>query len=143
MEETTNVAHIDVPIREKMFVTTDENGTLKLLFGLGQSNKMTESTPLQISTLSHLKLAQVEVPSPSPRPPQAKPIVPHWVLSHPIPVTQSLALPPNRLRGYIQNASNTLPEPRVPVVPTVPVVSASALQHETPGSLLAHTYLPW
>ena len=110
-------------------------GDLKCsLFGLGQSNQK-ESARLQIPTLSHLKLdslslPQVEVHPPTLRLPQAKPMVPRSILPHPntshllvSPATQPLA-------GHIQNASNTLPEPRVLVVPTVPVVSPLVLQHE-------------
>src|SRR5258706_807504 len=83
------------------------------------SNTMMRSTRLQIPTLSRLGL--------KPRFPRwrvPRRAFPHSHTGHPLvsPATQPLA-------GHIQNSSNTLPEPRVPVVPTGPVVSTSVLQH--------------
>ena len=52
---------------------------------------------------------------------------------------RSLALPINRLRDTFQDTSNTLPEPRVPVVA---VVSTSVPQCEAPGSLPVHLHPP-
>jgi len=84
-----------------------------------------------------LPLPQVEVPSPPPRPPQAKPMVPRHVgffhTRYQLSARWPCRLP---LAGRVQNASNTLLEPRVPTAPTVPVVSTSVLPHETPRSLL-------
>ena len=147
VEEMTNVASIDEPIREKMFVTTDENGKLKMLplrarakqqdDGLDSSANANPQPPQ-----ARFPLPQVEVPSPPPRPPQAKPMVPRRILPHP-DISLPLVSPATQLlAAHIQNALNTLPEPRVPVVPTVPVVSTSVPQHETPGSLLAHPHPP-
>ena len=122
-------------------------GNLKCsLFGLGLSNTIVKSTRLRMPILSLLKLDSLFLRRKFLRlprgPPQAKPIVPRRMLlhadtSHPLvsPATQPLS-------GHIQNASNTFPEPHVLVVPTVPVVPTSVLQHETLGSLLAHPHPP-
>ena len=72
--------------------------------------------------------------------PQAKPIVPRRTIPH-HDTSYSLINPSIQLlAGHIQNASNTLLEPHVPVIVTVRVVSTSVPQHETPGSLLAHPH---
>ena len=87
-----------------MFVTTDENGRIKmLLFGLRLSNTMMKSTRLQIRTLSRVKLN-----SHFPRlwAPQAKAVVPRQTLPHSI-------------------TGHPLGIPATPVTPTVPVVSTS------------------
>jgi hypothetical protein len=141
-EETTKVTNIDEPIREKMFVTTDEKGRLKMLplrtrakqhdDEVGSSANANPQPPQ-----AQLLLSQVEVPSPPPRPPQAKPMVPRRILPLPDTVHPLVSLATQPLAGRIQNASNTLLEPRVPTVPMVPVVSTSVLQHETPRTLLA------
>ena len=91
---------------------------------------------------AQLPLPQVDVPPPPPRPPQAKPIMPRWTLLHD-DTSYSLISPSIQpLAGHIQTASNTLLEPRVPVVVTVPVVSTSVPQREAPERLLAHPRLP-
>jgi len=60
---------------------------------------------------------------------------PRRILPHP-DTNHSLVSPVNQpLAGRVPNASNTLLEPRVLTVPTVPVVSTSVLPHE-PRSLL-------
>ena len=91
---------------------------------------------------AQLPLPQVGFPPPPPRPPQAKPMVPRRILLH-HDTSYSLINPSIQLlAGHIQNASNTLLEPHVPVVVTVPVVSTSVTQRETPQSLLAHPHPP-
>jgi len=124
-----------------MFVTTDAKGNLKM-FPLRTRAKQHEDEVGSSANANpqppqpQLPLPQVEVTSPPPRPPQAKPMVPRRILPHPdnshplvSPVTHPLA-------WRVQDVSNTLLEPRVPTVPTVPVVSTSVLPHETPSSLL-------
>ena len=92
-----------------------------------------------------LPQAQVDDPS-SPRgpsrPPQAKQIVPRRILPHP-DTSYPLIRPTTRLFAWhIQNASKTLLESRIPVVPTVLVVSTSVPRRETLGSPLAHPRPP-
>ena len=83
-----------------------------------------------------LPLLQVDVPSP----PQAKRLVPRRI-SPPPGTSYPLVIPSVQpLVGHIQNASNTLLEPCVPVVPTVLVIYTSAPQRETPRSLPAHPH---
>ena len=112
------------------------------LFGLGLSSTMKKSTRLQMSILSRLRLNSLFRRQTFPRLPRdsyrAKPMVPCRTLLHD-DTSYSLISPSTQpLAGHIQNASNTLLEPRVPVVVTVPVVFTSVPQRETPGSLLAH-----
>ena len=130
VEGTTKVASVDGPIREKMFVTTDETGRLKMLplrTRAGQHDdevdSSTNATPQSLQ--AQFPLPKAEVPSPPRRTPQAKSIAPRWTLpqsdtGHTLvgPATQPLV-------GHIQTASNTLPGPRAPVIPTVPVVPTS------------------
>jgi hypothetical protein len=122
-----------------MFVTTDENGRLKMLPLRTRSKQHDDGSRLVCKCQP--SAASSSTPSSpgggsfaSPAAPQAKPMVPRRILPHPdtshplvSPATQPLA-------GHIQNASNTLPEPRVPVVPTVPVVSTqcSNTKHRVP-----------
>ena len=54
VEETITVASIEEPIREKMFVTTNENGRLKMLPLLAQVEKHDDEVDLL--TLSRLEL---------------------------------------------------------------------------------------
>ena len=145
--ETTKVTSSDDPIRERMVVTTDEKGELKMIPLRTRAKQhdhqvgSSANANLQPSQ-AHLPLPQVEVPSPPPRPPQAKPMVPRRILPHPDtshPLVSSASQP---LAGRIQDPSNTLLEPRVPTVPAVPVVSTSVLQHGTPRSLLANPHPP-
>jgi hypothetical protein len=141
-ETTTKVTSIDEPIREKMFVTTDEKGRLKMLPLRTRAKQHDHEVGLSANAnppppRAQLLLSQVEVPSPPQRPPQAKPMVPRRILPHPDTVHPLVSLAAQPLAGRIQNASNTLLEPRVPTIPTVPVISTSVLQHETPRTLLA------
>ena len=77
------------------------------------------------SPQAQLPLPQVDVPPPPPRQPQAKPMVPCRIPLH-HDTSYSLISPSIQpLAGHIQTASNTLLEPRVPVVVTVPVVFTS------------------
>ena len=104
---------------------------------------MMKSTRLQMPILSRLRphflFCRRAFPRLS-RPPQAKPIVPRRTILHHA-TSYSLIDPSIQpLAGHIQNASNTLLEPYVPVVVTVRVVSPSVPQRETPGSLLAHPH---
>ena len=145
--ETTKVTSSDDPIRERMIVTTDEKGELKMIPLRTRAKQHDHQVDLSANAnpqppQAQLLLSQVEVPSPPPRPPQAKPMVPRRILPHPDtshPLVSSASQP---LAGRIQNASNTLLEPRVPTVPAVPVVSTSVLQHGTPRSLLANPHPP-
>jgi len=81
-EETTE------PIREKMFVTTDENGKLKMLPLRIRATQHDEEVGLSANANPRPSQAQApppkaDVPSPPPRPPQAKPMVPRRILPHP------------------------------------------------------------
>jgi len=81
-----------------------------------------------------LPLPQVEVPSPPG--PAGEADGPSSGSSTPDPSYPLVGLAAQPLAGRVPNASNTLLEPRMPTVPTVPVVSTSVLPHETPRSLL-------
>ena len=70
-----------------------------------------------------LPLPQVDDPSPPPRPPQTKQMVPRRFLPHPDTSHPFVTPSTQQLAGHVQNAWNTVLEPRVPVIPTVPVVS--------------------
>ena len=102
---------------------------------------MMKSIWLQMPILGRLRLNYLSPNGRSPaslRPPQVKPRVPRRILLH-HDTSYSLISPSIQpLAGHIQNTSNTLLEPRVPVVVTVPVVSTSMPQRETPEPLLAH-----
>ncbi len=100
-------------------------------------NTMIRSTRLQDPTLSRLRLDSHFTRWTPRRTPKAKPMVPRWTLPH-SDTSHPLVSPPTQpLAVHIQNTSKT-----VPVVPTVPVVSTSVLQHEAPGLLLAHPHPP-
>jgi hypothetical protein len=139
---------VDGPKKEKMFVTTDESGRLKMLpvraraahHGHGHGEEVSSSSanaslqppPVQLPT------PQADVPSPPPLPPRAKPVVPRRILPHPdtsIPAPQPPA-------GQPPNASSTsaliaalAPELRMPAVPTVPTAPTSVPQHGTQGPI--------
>ena len=102
--------------------------------------KSVKSTRLQMPTLSRLKLNPLLRRWTFLRPPQANSMVPRRIFPHP-DTSYPLISPSIRPHvGHIRNASNTLLEPYVSVVPTVPVISTSMPQHETPGPVLAHPY---
>ena len=113
-----------------MFVTTNENGKLRmppLRTRAEQHDDEVDSSangnPPAASSL--IPTSSGGGPFASQADPQAKPMVPRRTLphsgtGHPLvnPATQSFV-------GHIQNASNTLPEPLVPVIPIVSVASTS------------------
>ena len=113
-----------------MLATTNETGGLKMLplrTRAEQHDDEVDSSananpqPLQ----AQFPLPQEEVPSPPRRTPQAKLMGPRWSLPHSNTVYTLVGPATQPLAGHIQNASNTLPEPRVPVIPTIPMVSTS------------------
>ena len=149
MEETTRGATIDKPIRETMFVTTDENimGGLKCsLFGLELCNTMTKSTRLQILILGYLRLNSLFRRWTILRHPRGPRRRSKWSLVRsfhtPIPVIRSLALLLNGLRGAFRTrgipfSSRVCQSPqRFQWYPT------SVPQRETPGPPLAHPHRP-
>jgi len=105
VEETTKVTCIDEPIREKMFVTMDAQGNLKMFplrtrakqqdDAIGSSANANPQPPQP-----QLPLPQMEVPSPPPRPPQAEPV---GSFHTPILAIRSLTLLVNCLRGVFRS----------------------------------------
>ena len=141
VEETTE-GSIEEPVRERMFVTTDETGRLKMLPVRTRVTQHDEevgssaNSSLQLSQIQLLPLPQVDVSSS--RLPQVRPIVPRRILPH--PDTSHHATQP--LAAHPQNTPNTLvttipPKSHVPALPSGPQVSLSAAQHGTQGTLLA------
>ena len=116
-------------------------GGLKYSLAKQHDGEICESTRLQMATLSRLKLYSLRRWT-FLRPPQLKPMVPRRIFPHPDTSYPLISLSIQPHMGHIRNASNTLLEPRVPVVPTVPVISTSMPQRETPGPLLAHPHPP-
>ena len=91
---------------------------------------------------AQLSLPQVDDPSPPPRPPQAKQMVPGRILPHPDTIYPLISPFTQRLVGHIQNAWNTLPEPRVSrpngssgIQPQCPNV-----KHQVPAGLPTSTF---
>jgi len=117
VEETTKVTCIDEPIREKVFVTTDAKGYLKLSPPRTRAKQHDVEVGLSANANPQppqlqLPRPQVEVPSRPPRPPQAKPMVPRRILPHP-DTSHPLVSPATQpLVGRVHNASNTLLDPR-------------------------------
>ena len=107
VEKTAKGDRGDEPMIEWMFVTTDKQGRRKMLAVRARATQ-----------------PQAEVPSPPPRPPPAKPMVPRRILPH--PDTNSHTAQP--LVGHSQSTPNTL--------------SISATQRGTLGELLAHQHTP-
>ena len=110
VEETTKVATIDEPKREKMLVTTDENiimgGLKRSLFGLELYNTITKSTRLQMSVFTYLRpnflFRRWTILRLSRGPSQAKQMVPRRMLPHP-DTSYSLISPSTRqLAGHIR-----------------------------------------
>ena len=137
------------PVKEKMFVTTDEQGRLKMLPVRARPTQLDEepgasaNANVQLSeTQPQPLLAQAEVPSPPPRPPPAKPMVPRRILPHAetdFHTTQSLV-------GHPQSTPSTLVTPiareSCVAVRDVPGESISATQRGPLGDLLAHQNAP-
>ena len=123
MEETTKMTGFDDPIREKMLVTTDENGRLKMLSLRSRARQHDDEADSSANT--NLSRPKLNSQFPRQQTPDAKPMVLRQALPHSntghflvIPVTQPLT-------GHIQNSSNTLPELCVPVLIVVSVASTS------------------
>ena len=108
VEETTKVATIHEPQREKMFVTTDENGRLKMLplraQAIQHDHEIDPSANVNLHlSQTRLPLPHVDDPSPPPGPPLANQ-VPHR--THPHADTSYPLIGPStrQLTGHIQNA---------------------------------------
>lgn len=110
------------------------NGKLRCsLFGFGLSNTIVRSTRPQMSTLNRLKFNSHSPMAPPRRVPQAKLMVPPCILPHPN-TSHPLVRPTTQLpTGHIQIASNTLPEPRVPLVSNVIHLSAPTRSTRVPA----------
>ena len=85
----------------------------------------------------------MEVSSPTLLFPQAKPMDPRRILPHPN-ISHPLVSPATQLTACGTHSERVEHPSRAAcaVVPTVPVVSTSVLQHETPVSLLADPHPP-
>ena len=141
MGEVTTVAGIDGPIRKQCLTMRMES--LKCRTWAKQHDDEVDSFANANPQPPQAPLPRLQEGFPRlPQPPQAKPIVPRRTILH-HDTSYSLINPSIQpLAGHIQNASNTLLEPHVPVVVTVHVVSTSVPQRETPGFLLAHPHPP-
>ena len=123
----------------KMFVTTDEQGKLKMLPVRTRATQRDEEPGVSANANVQLSetrppppLPQAEVPSPPPRPPLAKPMVPRRIL----PQTDGNFHTAQPLVGHPQSTPNALVTP-------IARESGVAVVREVPGGdLLAHQHAP-
>ena len=128
-EEMAKEDRVEEPMKERMFVTTDEQSRLKVLpvrARATQHNKESGASANANHQLYEIQspLHQAEVPSPPPRPTPAKPMVARRIL----PQTDSNIHTAQPLVRHPQSMPDTL--------------SISATQRGTLRDLLAHQHAP-
>ena len=94
VEETAGEDRVEEPMKERMFVTTDEQGRLKMLPVRARATQHDEAPGASANANVQLSepqppppLPQADLPSPPPRPPPAKPMVPVGSFRTPRPIS--------------------------------------------------------